>query len=1047
MRPGRGTHIDPLFLAFSAAVTAILAWLASLLDPLDRIGATTTADRVGVVLLVATAVLARHLYLRHARLLALLETKPRPLCAAEPAVLGARESELAALASRDRKIRYIPRNNDDALEEMLRAKRVIILIGDSGSGKSSSARAMACRVAPNAPVFVPKKPAADLDRPLTAALELMVRSLRWRRRSGWLWLDDLGRYLDRDAVDPSLVLRWLDGNPNRRVVATLNSKDRNRLRTDPAAAGESATALLDMAGRHSVDPTWAGAELERAAHAYPGAGGACAYLGRYLSSGDYHVARFRDAEAACPSAGAILRAAADWRRARLSQPIPEAWLRGAFEVYLSAMPMGADLGELFNRGLAWATDPGQQREAVLRCVPGAEARFEIAEAAVEEAVRRDREISPRLWDLLLEQVGDSADAVAVAVAARAHDRSDVATSILERLLENQMLTESLQILARDAWNDLRHSEPSMPGLMAAASPIARGGGTSATEGSASRNPSWLLSSIFARPGLWATVRVAVLLAIDALGLWSAMMASYVLTDLSDGVALGDARRLTDDRIAYVILLVVLLFARSGLYGHRGLRGNAARVLAAITQAALIFVLLRTIAGPQIGSYELIGTSFLFACITVTGARGAFNRLALWASLRARGGPSRWALVGTRDEVTAVADALGADNPAREIVGFIGPVVQGDDASGALTHLGTTEQLEDVVFVHELDELVLCANEMTEAVSTAIADAALVAGCRLRRLTPGEHFLVAVSRYTPGEPLPLDELRLPVFDGVASARKRAFDLAVTVLLMAASAPVYLVVGLAIKVTSRGPMIQELSYPGLHGVTFGMRKFRVSHVLADRSKAGPPTTVGSIVQRLGIDELPQLLNVLRGEMSLVGPRPISPTDFERLAEWQYNRYLIRPGITGLWQISGRRDRTFAPMVRLDLFYVQHWSIFLDIEIMLKTAAVTLKGNRAVLEVPEVGETMPTHRERRAGFAPGILNELPARGVISFGGVLEVAQQHGGARHEVLQWLSQLDRKGWLEMRLEDHRGGEGPFLGLTEAALAHLGKDPRGEWAAA
>jgi lipopolysaccharide/colanic/teichoic acid biosynthesis glycosyltransferase len=96
----------------------------------------------------------------------------------------------------------------------------------------------------------------------------------------------------------------------------------------------------------------------------------------------------------------------------------------------------------------------------------------------------------------------------------------------------------------------------------------------------------------------------------------------------------------------------------------------------------------------------------------------------------------------------------------------------------------------------------------------------------------------------------------------------------------------------------------------------------------------TAVGRLLRRFSIDEVPNVINVLRGEMSLVGPRPLPVRDFERLEAWHRKRYLVLPGLTGLWQISGRSELTFDDLVRLDFYYLDNWSIWLDVAILLKT-----------------------------------------------------------------------------------------------------------------
>jgi lipopolysaccharide/colanic/teichoic acid biosynthesis glycosyltransferase len=142
------------------------------------------------------------------------------------------------------------------------------------------------------------------------------------------------------------------------------------------------------------------------------------------------------------------------------------------------------------------------------------------------------------------------------------------------------------------------------------------------------------------------------------------------------------------------------------------------------------------------------------------------------------------------------------------------------------------------------------------------------------------------------------------------------------------------------------------PGLGGVPFACFKFRTMYHGADLRQAelealneaggaifkirrDPRVTpVGRFLRRFSIDELPQLMNVLRGEMSLVGPRPLPERDFERLQDWHKKRYLVLPGMTGLWQVSGRSELDFDDLVRLDFLYLERWSVFLDLTILLKT-----------------------------------------------------------------------------------------------------------------
>ncbi|HWH06003.1 MAG TPA: sugar transferase [Gaiellaceae bacterium] len=182
-----------------------------------------------------------------------------------------------------------------------------------------------------------------------------------------------------------------------------------------------------------------------------------------------------------------------------------------------------------------------------------------------------------------------------------------------------------------------------------------------------------------------------------------------------------------------------------------------------------------------------------------------------------------------------------------------------------------------------------------------------------------------------------------------------------LVLLVGLPLWLLVALAIKLDSRGPVLYRDRRVGIGEREFPMLKFRtmvegaaeLQAELETSNEAGGAlfkikhdprvTRVGRLLRRLSLDESPQVLNVLRGEMSLVGPRPLPLRDYRQLEQWHRRRYNVLPGITGLWQISGRSNLTFDDLVRLDFYYIENWSIWLDISILVKTlpAVVAARG----------------------------------------------------------------------------------------------------------
>jgi lipopolysaccharide/colanic/teichoic acid biosynthesis glycosyltransferase len=219
-----------------------------------------------------------------------------------------------------------------------------------------------------------------------------------------------------------------------------------------------------------------------------------------------------------------------------------------------------------------------------------------------------------------------------------------------------------------------------------------------------------------------------------------------------------------------------------------------------------------------------------------------------------------------------------------------------------------------------------------------------------------------AEFVPGASVPLFELRPPVFDGFDYLAKRSFDFVGALLLIALVGPLLIAIALAVFITSRGPVLYRSVRPGIGGEPFGCFKFRTMRSDADQLQADLEsyneasgalfkirrdprmTRVGRFLRRYSLDELPQLFNVVQGRMSLVGPRPLPQRDFDQLEEWHKKRYLVLPGMTGLWQVSGRAELDFDDLVRLDFLYLERWSIGLDLTILLKTIPAVLSRRGA-------------------------------------------------------------------------------------------------------
>jgi exopolysaccharide biosynthesis polyprenyl glycosylphosphotransferase len=206
------------------------------------------------------------------------------------------------------------------------------------------------------------------------------------------------------------------------------------------------------------------------------------------------------------------------------------------------------------------------------------------------------------------------------------------------------------------------------------------------------------------------------------------------------------------------------------------------------------------------------------------------------------------------------------------------------------------------------------------------------------------------------------LRDPAIDGVQRLVKRLMDIVLSVLGLVLLSPVFLITAIAIKLQDGGPIFYKAERVGENGKTFQMWKFRSMVLGADKMQdsviqrdnqgnivhklSNDPrvTRVGRFIRRTSIDELPQLFNVLKGDMSLVGPRPEMPWMVEKYELWQRKRFAVPQGITGWWQISGRSDAPMHLHTEHDLYYIQNYSLWLDIQILWKTLAVVVTGKGA-------------------------------------------------------------------------------------------------------
>jgi exopolysaccharide biosynthesis polyprenyl glycosylphosphotransferase len=470
----------------------------------------------------------------------------------------------------------------------------------------------------------------------------------------------------------------------------------------------------------------------------------------------------------------------------------------------------------------------------------------------------------------------------------------------------------------------------------------------------------VLSFLLRLDTLRRATRVVSLLTLDFVAVYMAILtALWLKAGLTSGEwRLGAQVDQTKEILNFAYLVTVLLFARSGLYSARGERPGLARIVSSLFQVMVVALIFALANGNEFSSYYIFYGSLFFGVAYVALLRTGYERVT-GRLLRMAGYQRRAVLVGTGQHIEAVGHALrDSPHPAVDVVGFISLAPR--EAEGVVS-LGQLSQLADVITRHRVDEVIIADPDFPQQDAVELVDVCHGHGVRVRIAPSTMEILVHRAEFVPGEAVPLFELRPPVFEGVDYAIKRTFDIAVASFLLLLLSPLLIACALAIRLSSRGPIVYRSLRPGIGGVPFACFKFRTMYRDADQRQAdlesineasgalfkirNDPrmTPIGRVLRRYSVDELPQLVNVLTGQMSLVGPRPLPQRDFERLQDWHKKRYLVTPGITGLWQVSGRSELDFDDLVRLDFLYLERWSVFLDLSILLKTvpAVFTRRG----------------------------------------------------------------------------------------------------------
>ncbi len=418
---------------------------------------------------------------------------------------------------------------------------------------------------------------------------------------------------------------------------------------------------------------------------------------------------------------------------------------------------------------------------------------------------------------------------------------------------------------------------------------------------------------------------------------------------------------------FLIPFWILIYAVAGLYSRQNILGGTREysLIFNSTTIGMIIVIAVNFLVPQFilaRGWLLLTWVFVF----FFAASGRFGLRRFVYALRRKGYfLTRTLIVGANEESRLLAEQFQNTRASgMQVVGFVADDVPvGAQLIKDACVLGTLEQLEAISREKSIEEVIVT--------SSAVSSEEILKIFRLYGIAEGVNLHLSSGLYeiiTTGlqiqelASVPLVKVNKIRLTGIDQFFKGLLDYGASLALMVIVIPLSVVAGIVIKIDSKGPVFYRRRVMGMNGRAFDAFKFRTMRVDGDAILDAHPelkeelardhklkddpriTRVGKLLRRTSIDELPQVFNVLRGEMALVGPRMISPEEMEKYEQLGMNLLTVKPGITGLWQVSGRSDVSYEQRVRMDMYYIRNWSIWLDLQIMLRTIPAILSHKGA-------------------------------------------------------------------------------------------------------
>lgn len=873
---------------------------------------------------------------------------------------------------------YVERDITSEVMERLAQNKLVLLTGPRTTGKSRFIYEVA-RLRTETILVV---------EPVTPNVEDSFRTVMKERHglSGWeggkvLFVRDFAARIIRRDLTADSLRSLLERNRNLSIIATLSPEDIARIKGEGEEAERSLREIEELASGFEFSEELQGDELERAQRQYQDLEREqLIRLPRYMIA-DHPLRERLDDQGADELGKQLVLAAAAWRRIGLARPAPMKFLRSV----LAKERVISD--EEFEGALQWAHEPTRGNARLLYLSEWedgeGELHFEVDPVVMDllDEGSDQNGIPDSTWDSIHQEIfrllskgreeAVAAELIALGEAALGSDRWEFGRKVLReaRQLGNSAQEERC---ARALTSGTRI------GSMTRALVAFRRGDSIAQRFLAAQSraeerqrallrepepdgPSRLIAEVYAHRIARAVLRMTALVLGDLLSAFAGLGAGLATRTwlLESAPGSDDATSIFLNVLPAWGAATVFLFALVRLYKQdaprarfgpilqaTGTLGVIGLVAAASTDFNLHVALVALLAA-------LIGT--LVASVLDYLLRSAYDSITSgWVEKHSLS--ARTLLIGRPDQVATVEESVeaGISRPMR-ICGYLstsGESPGEPDAAGrtlSAKYRGTLKDFAQVIVDNNVGRVLIVDWDMSRAKRQAVADRCHLKSLPVEAVPSFADIRAGTPAFIPGQSLALIPL-LPLWQSnVGFTAKRIFDVVGAVLGIVFLSPILILIGLVVGLSHRQfPVRVTALRHGAGREVFGMYRFRTT-LDPPRNRDLPTldgeeenvTSIGKWLRKHRLDELPQLLNVLRGHMSLVGPRPLRMDDDAALSENDLLRYVVRPGATGPWQISGREEMPPAELTSLDMAYLRNWSIAVDIEIVVKTVRVVLRG----------------------------------------------------------------------------------------------------------